>query len=150
MKTQNRPRSQLSDYKIAANNTVTTAICFLPVCLLCFPFCNIHDGFRRASCSCRSASRSDQGRGSRRADWGWGATPNPDCRAALPGSFLSGYHPSLVNVGAPPFLGRLKSKKHPGPSCTDKLSAPASERQSWVNFFQEDSCNRSKRGEIWI
>lgn len=130
-------------------------MCFLPVCLLCFPFYNIHDDFRRASCSCRSATRSDPERVSRRADWDWEATPNPDCRAALPGSFLSGYHPSIVNVGAPPFLGRLKSKKHPRRSRTDKLRAPASKRnnpagRTFSRWLLQAAKRREKLGDIHL
>lgn len=140
---QNRHKTDPSLFvwiKTVSIHIVNTATCFLPVCLLCFPFYNNHDGFRRASCSCWSATRSDPERVSRRADWDWGAIPNPDCRAVLLGSFLWDYHPSLVSVGAPPFLGQLNSKKHPRWSRTDKffffskrsglLRAPASERNN--------------------
>lgn len=132
----------------------------LPVCLLWFPFYNIHDGFRRASCSCSSATRSDPERESRRADWDWGAIPNPDCRAALLGSFLSGYHPSLVGEGAPPFLGRLDWKKE-NPPVEVALTVPFFFSWSAPNFCellrrretipvesQEDFC-KQRRGENW-
>lgn len=130
---------------------------FSPVCLLGSPSCNIHGGCRRASCSCWSVTRSDPERGSRRADWDSGAIPNPDCRAAPLGSFLSGYHPSLVSVGAPPFLGRLKSKIKNSPDKSHWQfgvwfrSAPGSwallrPRETILNFFTMTSASREEEG----
>lgn len=87
--------------------------CVLPVCP---PSCSSHcgdggGGCPRASCSCPSATRWAPARASRKVDWDSEVSPNPDCRATLPGSFLLNFHPSLVNANAPPFLAQCNNKK---------------------------------------
>lgn len=79
---------------------------FSPACPPCCPL-----SARGQAWSCRRAAPSGPGTGSRRAGWGWGASPSPDCRAARPGSFLSGCHPSLGGVGGPPSQTERESSK---------------------------------------